>query len=55
MIKYIIWIIAFGFILESFGVKISILVAGSVALLVGVGLGLQQTLNDVISGVIFTF
>jgi small-conductance mechanosensitive channel len=52
IIKYIIWIIAFGFILETFGIKISILLAGSAALLVGVGLGLQQTFNDVISGVI---
>tara|TARA_R110001592_G_scaffold38643_6_gene127402 strand:- start:2309 stop:3142 length:834 start_codon:yes stop_codon:yes gene_type:complete len=52
IIKYIIWVIAFGFILETFGIKISILLAGSAALLVGVGLGLQQTFNDVISGVI---
>jgi small-conductance mechanosensitive channel len=52
IIRYIIWIIAFGFILESFGIKISLLLAGSAALLVGVGLGLQQTFNDVISGVI---
>lgn len=52
IIKYLIWVIAFGFILESIGVKITVLVAGSAALLVGVGLGLQQTFNDVISGII---
>ena len=34
------------------GVKVTILIAGSAALLVGVGLGLQQTFNDVISGII---
>ncbi|MBM1104710.1 mechanosensitive ion channel [Aurantibacter crassamenti] len=52
IIKYIIWVIAVGFILESLGVKVSILLAGSAALLVGVGLGLQQTFNDIISGII---
>ncbi|OAD40847.1 mechanosensitive ion channel family protein [Polaribacter atrinae] len=52
IIKYVVWIIAFGFILEAFGIKVTILIAGSAALLVGVGLGLQQTFNDVISGII---
>jgi small-conductance mechanosensitive channel len=52
IIKYVIWIIAIGFILESVGIKVTILIAGSAALLVGVGLGLQQTFNDVISGII---
>ena len=52
IIKYVIWVIAIGLILETFGVKISILLAGSAALLVGIGLGLQQTFNDVISGII---
>ena len=52
LIKYIIWVIALGIILETIGVKVSLLLAGSAALLVGIGLGLQQTFNDVISGVI---
>ena len=52
LIKYVIWVIAAGLILETFGVKITILIAGSAALLVGIGLGLQQTFNDVISGII---
>src|SRR5690606_9794796 len=52
IIKYIFWVIAFSLILEAFGVKITLLLAGSAALLVGVGLGLQQTFNDVISGII---
>lgn len=52
IIRYIIWIIAIGFILETIGVKVTVLVAGSAALLVGVGLGLQQTFNDIISGII---
>jgi small-conductance mechanosensitive channel len=33
-------------------IKVTVLIAGSAALLVGVGLGLQQTFNDVISGII---
>ncbi|AFU69690.1 small mechanosensitive channel protein, MscS family [Psychroflexus torquis ATCC 700755] len=52
LIKYVIWVIAAGFILETFGVKVTILIAGSAALLVGIGLGLQQTFNDIISGII---
>jgi len=52
IIKYIIWVITIGFLLESIGVKLTLLLAGSAALLVGVGLGLQQTFNDVISGII---
>jgi len=52
IIKYVIWVIAIGFILEALGVKVTLLLAGSAALLVGIGLGLQQTFNDMISGII---
>lgn len=52
IIKYIIWVVAIGFILENIGIKVTLLLAGSAALLVGVGLGLQQTFNDIISGII---
>lgn len=52
IVKYILWVIAISLILEAIGVKITLLLAGSAALLVGVGLGLQQTFNDVISGII---
>ena len=52
IIKYIIWVISIGLILETIGVKVTVLIAGSAALLVGIGLGLQQTFNDVISGII---
>lgn len=53
--SYIIWVIAFSIILESVGVKMSMLLAGSAALLVGIGLGLQQTFNDIVSGIILLF
>ena len=52
IIKYTFWIIAFGLILETIGIKVTVLIAGSAALLVGIGLGLQQTFNDVVSGMI---
>ncbi len=52
IIRYVIWIMAIGLILETIGVKVTVLIAGSAALLVGIGLGLQQTFNDIISGII---
>ena len=52
IISYIVWTIVIVLALESIGVKITILIAGSAALLVGIGLGLQQTFNDVFSGII---
>ena len=55
IISYIIWIVSFIFILNSLGLKVTALLTGSAALLVGVGLGLQQTFNDFISGVILLF
>lgn len=52
IIKYVIWIMAIGFMLDAVHIKVTVLLAGSAALLVGVGLGLQQTFNDIVSGVI---
>jgi small-conductance mechanosensitive channel len=52
IIKYVVWVVAIGLILETGGVKVTVLLAGSAALLVGIGLGLQQTFNDIISGII---
>ena len=55
IIKYLIWLIAIALMLESLGVQVTILLAGSAALLVGIGLGLQQTFNDILSGIILLF
>ncbi|PKA97461.1 mechanosensitive ion channel-like protein [Flavobacteriaceae bacterium MAR_2009_75] len=52
IIKYVVWVLAIALVLESIGIKVTLLLAGSAALLVGIGLGLQQTFNDVISGII---
>lgn len=52
IIKYLLWIFAILFMMQTLGISITVLLAGSAALLVGIGLGLQQTFNDFISGVI---
>ena len=52
IIRYLFWVIAIALILETVGIKVTVLIAGSAALLVGVGLGLQQTFNDIVSGII---
>ena len=51
LIRYFIWVISLVLILEVLGFKITILLAGSAALLVGLGLGLQQIFSDIISGI----
>lgn len=55
ILKYIIWVIAISLVLDSIGVKITILIAGSAALLVGIGFGLQQFFKDLLSGVLLLF
>jgi small-conductance mechanosensitive channel len=50
--KYIIWVIAIVLILEASGMRISIILASAAALLVGIGLGLQQLFNDLASGIV---
>jgi small-conductance mechanosensitive channel len=55
LITYFTWVVAIALILETIGVKITILLAGSAALMVGLGLGLQQTFNDIVSGIILLF
>lgn len=49
---YVIWTFALLLMFQSAGIKITLLLAGSAALLVGIGLGLQQTFQDFISGLI---
>jgi len=52
IIKYFVWVIAIAIALESIGIKLTLLIAGSAALLVGLGLGLQNVFQDFISGVV---
>lgn len=55
IIKYIIWTISIIICLEIIGVKVTLLLAGSAALLVGLGLGVQQIFNDLVSGLFLLF
>ncbi|HEX8529693.1 MAG TPA: mechanosensitive ion channel domain-containing protein, partial [Cytophagales bacterium] len=55
LIKYFVYIIATLLALQAVGVQLSLLLAGSAALLVGIGLGLQQTFKDLVSGLILLF
>lgn len=52
IVKYLLLVIVIAGSLETIGIKLSFLLAGSAALLVGLGLGLQQTFNDMVSGII---
>jgi small-conductance mechanosensitive channel len=52
IITYLIWLIIVVLALDSLGLPITVLIAGSTALFVGLGLGLQDTFKDLIAGVI---
>lgn len=52
IIRYFLSILAIIIALESIGVTMNVLLAGSAALLVGIGLGLQGLFNDFVSGII---
>ncbi|MFA8437236.1 MAG: mechanosensitive ion channel family protein [Marinifilaceae bacterium] len=52
IIRYFIWVIVIVVLLDTFGVRISVLLASIAALLIGVGLGIQQLFNDLSSGII---
>lgn len=49
---YIVWTIGIIYALDYMGVKITVLLAGSTALFVGLGLGLQDAFKDLVSGFI---
>lgn len=55
LIKYVIYTFSIIYALKVFGINITILLGGAAALLVGIGLGLQQTFNDFISGIVLLF
>jgi small-conductance mechanosensitive channel len=55
LVKYLLWVIGISIYLDVIGFDVTLLIAGSAALLVGIGIGLQQTFNDFISGIILLF
>lgn len=50
-VKYFVYVLVIIIALESSGVNVSVILAGSAALLVGLGLGLQTLFQDIISGI----
>ena len=55
IVKYMIYTLAILLILANSGLDITVIVAGSTALLVGLGFGLQNLFKDLVSGVILLF
>ncbi len=52
LMSYVVYVIAIVIAIDSLGVNITVLLAGSTALLVGLGLGLQDFFRDLIAGII---
>ncbi|WP_080240038.1 mechanosensitive ion channel family protein [Spirosoma rigui] len=52
LLKYITYPLTILLVMQSLGIELSVFLAGAAALMVGVGLGLQQTFKDLFSGII---
>lgn len=55
IIKYVLWISAILISFQTVDIQLTLFLAGSAALLVGLGLGLQQIFQDFMSGVTILF
>jgi small-conductance mechanosensitive channel len=55
LLTYFVLLIAVMGTLQYVGINLTVLLGGAAALLVGIGLGLQQTFNDLICGIILLF
>ncbi len=53
--KYLLYIISFVLMLEVIGIGVNALLVGSAALLVGIGMGLQNIFSDLVSGLFLLF
>lgn len=53
--KYVIYVVGIYICLDIIGINLGIILGASAALLVGVGLGLQNVFNDIVSGFILLF
>lgn len=51
LVKYVVWVVAIISMIEAAGFKVQFLLAGSAALLVGIGLGLQSIFSDFVGGI----
>ncbi len=52
IVKYLVYLIAVVIALDSLGVQVTGLLLGSTALFLGLGLGLQDTFKDIVSGIV---
>lgn len=52
LIGYVVWVVGTIMGLQTLGVDITFLIASSAALLIGIGLGLQNVFKDFVSGII---
>jgi len=52
ILRYVVWVVVIVLLLETSGVKVSVLLASITALLVGVGFGIQQLFSDIASGIV---
>jgi len=55
ILRYVVWVVVIVLLLETSGVKITVLLASITALLVGVGFGIQQLFSDIASGIVLIF
>jgi small-conductance mechanosensitive channel len=55
LLQYFVYVIAILIALETLGFSLTVLWGGAAALLVGIGLGLQETFKDLFSGIILLF
>lgn len=52
LIKYVLYVVGFILGMNMIGINVSVLMGASAALLVGVGLGLQNIFSDFVSGIV---
>ncbi len=55
LIKYVLYTVSILIALQTIGIQMTLIWGGAAALLVGIGLGLQQTFNDFFSGLVLLF
>ncbi len=55
IVQYLAWTLAVVAMLKTIGIEVTVLLAGSAALLVGLGLGIQQIFRDIMSGIFLLF
>ncbi|MCY7330798.1 MAG: mechanosensitive ion channel [Saprospiraceae bacterium] len=55
IVQYLLWTLAGVGMLKTIGIEVTVVLAGSAALLVGLGLGIQQIFRDIMSGIFLLF